>query len=136
MGNLGSMLHIALSFLVAVFLGAEGAHAQQTPRIVLKNGESADLLNVFNIVNCRSVAIGSPEVEVLDGPPEISLTIKEQPIVPRAYNCANPVPGGKVVATAKGVDVPKEGKLTFRVKYNGKTGERQWGYVYNVSLFP
>ena len=45
-------------------------------------------------------------------------------------------PGGRVVATAKSVDVPKEGKLTSRVKYKGRTGDRQWGYVYNVSLFP
>lgn len=130
------VFHAALALVVATFHGAEAAYAQQTPRIVLKSGESAELLNVFNIVNCRSVAIGSPEVEVLDGPPEISLTIKEQPIVPRAYNCANPVPGGKVVATAKDVDAPKEAKLTFRVKYKGRNGERQWGYVYNVSLFP
>jgi hypothetical protein len=122
---------------MAIFVGATAAPAQQNvPRIVLKSGESAGLMNVFNIVNCRSVATGSPEVEILEGPPEISLTIKEQPIIPRAYNCANPVPGGKLVMTAKEVGQPKEAKLTFRVKYPGKTGERQWGYVYNVSLFP
>lgn len=130
------MFQSALWLLVATFVSPNIAHAQQAPRIVLKSGESANLLNVFNIVNCRSIAIGSPEVEILEGPPEISRAIAEQPIIPRAYNCANPVPGGKVVATAKNVDVPKEGKLTFRVKYKGRTGDRQWGYVYNVSLFP
>jgi len=126
----------ALWFALATFVSPNIAHAQQAPRIVLKSGESANLLNVFNIVNLRSVAIGSPEVEILEGPSEISLAIAKQQIIPRAYNCANPVPGGKVVATARNVDVPKEGKLTFRVKYKGRTGDRQWGYVYIVSLFP
>ena len=128
---------VILSFSIAVFVGAAGADAQQNPpRIALKSGESVELMNVFLIINCRSIAIGSPELEVLEGAPELSLTIKEQPIIPRAYNCANPVPGGKVVATAKDVDEPKEVKLTFRVKYKGKSGDRQWSYIYNVSLFP
>jgi hypothetical protein len=127
----------ALAFGIAIFVGATDAPAQRnTPRIALKSGESAEVLNVFLIANCRSIAIGSPELEILEGPPELSVTIKEQPIIPRAYNCANPVPGGKVVVTAKDVDERKEAKLTFRVKYKGKAGDRQFSYIYNVSLFP
>jgi hypothetical protein len=126
-----------LHLVIAIFAGTTGARAQQhPPGIALKSGESAELMNVFLILNCRSIALGSPEVEVLEGPPEISVTIKEGMIIPRAYNCANAVPGGKVVVTAKDVDQPKEAKLTFRVKYKGKNGDRQWSYVYNVSLFP
>jgi hypothetical protein len=137
MTRIWNTFRVVLAFVIAIFFSAAGAHAQQQiPRVALKGGESAEVLNIFDIVNCRSVATASPEVEVLEGPPEVSVTIKEQPIIPRAYNCANPVPGGKVVVTAKDVGERKEAKLTFRVKYKGRTGDRQWSYVYNVSLFP
>jgi hypothetical protein len=46
------------------------------------------------------------------------------------------VPGGKVVATAKDVKEPKEAKLTYRVKYKTKDGDRQTSNVYTISLFP
>jgi hypothetical protein len=46
------------------------------------------------------------------------------------------VAGGKVVATAKDVKEPKEAKLTIRLNYNTKEGERQSSSVYIVSLFP
>jgi hypothetical protein len=46
------------------------------------------------------------------------------------------VPGGTVVATAKDVTEPKQGKLTYRIKYKTKDGDRQTGHIYNVSLFP
>ena len=31
---------------------------------------------------------------------------------------------------------PKEAKLTYRVKYKTKDGDRQTGHVFNISLFP
>ena len=127
----------AILYLVSILSGVTTALAQQrVPRIAFKSGESIQLMNVFDIVNCRSVAITAPEVEVLEGPPELTVTIKEQPIVPRAYNCANPVPGGKLVVTAGEIDRPKEAKLTFRVKSKARNGDHQWAYVYDVSLFP
>jgi hypothetical protein len=127
----------ALAFGIAIFAGStEGIAQRNNPRIALKSGESAEVLNVFLIANCRSIAIGSPELEILEGPAELSVSIKEQPIIPRAYNCASPVPGGKVMVTAKDVDEPKEARLTFRVKFKSKAGDRQFSYIYNVSLFP
>ncbi len=42
----------------------------------------------------------------------------------------------KVVATAKEVKEPKEAKLTYRVKYKTKDGDRQTSNVYTISLFP
>jgi len=126
-----------LALCTAIFIGAASANAQQnSPHIALKGGESAELMNLFFIINCRSVMIGSPEVEILEGPAEVSLSVKEEPILPRAQNCANTVPGGKLLVAAKDVDEPKEGKLTFRVKYKAKSGDRQFSYTYIVSLFP
>ena len=57
-------------------------------------------------------------------------------VLPRAYNCAAPVPGGVVVATATNVTEPKEGKLTYRLKFSTKMGERQNSNTYIVSLYP
>ena len=41
-----------------------------------------------------------------------------------------------VVATAGAVKAPKEAKLTIRLKFKTKIGERQSSNVYIVSLFP
>jgi hypothetical protein len=57
-------------------------------------------------------------------------------VLPRAFNCAKPVPGGIVVATAGEVKQPVEAKLTFRLKFNTKAGERQTSNTYIVSLYP
>jgi ribosomal protein L21 len=118
-------------------LGAAGAHAQTNARnIALKNGESAELQQVYWVTNCRSVMVGTPVIEILEGPEEVTLALKEGMVLPRRQNCANKVPGGTVVVTAKDVTEPKQGKLTYRVKYKTKDGERQSGHIFNVSLFP
>jgi hypothetical protein len=121
----------------AILVGAAGAFAQQNvPHIALKGGESAVLRNFFFITNCQSVLTGPTEVEVLEGPDEVILTIRDEMVLPRAYNCPKPVPGGVVVATAREVTETKEGKLTFRLKFSTKMGERQNSNTYIVSLFP
>jgi hypothetical protein len=133
---LSSTLSI-LCLIVTILAGTAGAHAQQNPqRISLKSGESTELRNYFYIANCQSIMVGTPVLDVLEGPEELTLTLKEGPVVPRANNCAKPVPGGTVVATAKEIKEPIEAKLTIRLKYNTKGGERQSSSVYIVSLFP
>jgi hypothetical protein len=132
-----SICRVVLSLGIASTLGCAGAHAQSNPRsIVLKSGESTELQQVYWISNCRSVMVGTPEIEILEGPQEVTLALKEGMVLPRRQNCANQVPGGTVVATAKDVKEAKEGKLTYRVKYKTKDGDRQTGHVFNVSLFP
>ena len=128
-----TFLHLA----IALFLGSATARAQQDIRgVALKSGESAELGLVYYITNCKSIVIGTPEVEVLEGPPEVTLTIKQGMVLPRAQNCSNTVQGGTLVLTAKDVTEPKYARLTYRVKYKTKDGDRQRSSVYNVSLFP
>jgi hypothetical protein len=117
--------------------GTTGVDAQtNVQRIALKSGESVELHPIYWVVNCRSTMVGIPEIEILEGPAELTLAIKEDMVLPRVLNCANRVPGGILVATAKDVKDPVEAKLTYRVKYKTKDGERQTSRVYNVSLFP
>jgi len=121
----------------AIFVGAGGADAQEElSRISLKSGETVELRAVYFIRNCRSILKETPIIEVLEGPEELTLTIKPGMVVPRGDNCSNPVAGGTVVATANEVKAPKESRLTYRVKYKTLEGDRQTARVYLLSLFP
>jgi hypothetical protein len=105
-------------------------------RIALRSGETTDLYGFWSVTNCRSNVVGNPEIEVLEGPAELTLALRAQMIVPRRLNCASPVPGGMVVATVKDVAEPAEAKLIFRIKFKTKDGNGQETRVYIVSLFP
>ena len=126
---------------IATFLGTAAGDAQEElqqelQRISLKSGETIELRNVSFTRNCRSILKETPVVEVLEGPEELTLTIKPAMVVLRTNNCSNQVAGGVVVATAKDVKAPKEAKLTYRVKYKTLEGDRQIARVYLVSLSP
>jgi hypothetical protein len=132
-----SLNRTSLFFGIAVLANAVGAHAQETPkRIVLKSGESVELRNYSFIVDCQSTMLGTPGLDVLEGPEEISLALKEGTVIRRDRGCSTPVPGGKVVATAKDIKEPKEAKLTIRLNYHTKDGDRQSSNVYILQLFP
>jgi hypothetical protein len=120
---------------LAISAATVGAHAQQGPkRIALKGGESVELRNFYYVHNCQSIMIGTPVLDVLEGPEELTVTLKEGS--KRPPKCTKQVPGGTVIATAKEVKAPKEAKLTIRLKFKTKIGERQSSNVYIVSLFP
>ena len=124
--------------LVASSLGMtselKGQNAPQ--RLAIKNGESIELHPICYVSQCHSIMIGLPEIEVLDGPPELKFSIREEPVLPRRQGCAAKVPGGMLLLMAKGVTEKIETKLTYRVKYNTKDGPRQTSSAYIVSLFP
>jgi hypothetical protein len=134
MALIRNLLSLVLVSGVAILGDAAGAYAQQ--RIALQSGESAVLRNYFYITNCRSIMVGQPQLDILEGPEEITVELKEGPVLPRAQRCPSTVPGGTVVATAKNVDEPKMTRLTIRLKFNTKSGERQTSDTYLVSLFP
>jgi hypothetical protein len=96
---------------VAIFAGTAGADAQ--PLIALKSGESTELPDVVWWVNCRSIVVGNPEIEILEGPEEVTLALKPKMVVPRRGNCAKPVPGWSVTATAKDVKEPTRDTLNL-----------------------
>jgi hypothetical protein len=129
------IVHLAIAGLLA----SAGAHAQTisgSPSLALKSGESIEVGNVYYVANCRSLLKSTPEVEILDGPPGVTATIKEAMVLPRRGNCANRVPGGTLVLTAKDIEDPSYGALTVRLTFNTKDGERKFSRVYNVSLLP
>jgi hypothetical protein len=125
-------------FLVVLSLGIANAvtdgNAQRV--IALKAGETVELHTVYWVSNCRSIMIGLPEIEILEGPPQVTLSMKADMVLPRRQQCANKVPGGILFATAKDVKEPMEGKITYRLKYKIKDGDRPRGYTLGLSLFP
>jgi hypothetical protein len=132
------MAIVAASVLVGSGLGSHGAANAQDAlrRIAVKNGESIDLGTVYYVSNCRSIMIGMPDIEVLEGPTGVAISIREEPVLPRRQSCAAKVAGGTVVLTAKDVTEPAEAKLTYRVNYKTKDGPRQTSHAFMVSLFP
>lgn len=130
-------MHVQLKVIIALLaIALCGANAQAQNRVALKSGDSIELGTVYWVANCRSIMVGLPEIEILEGPPEVTLSIKAGPVLPRRQNCAATVPGGTLIATAKDIKEPGEAKLTYRVKYKTKDGDRQRGNVFNISLFP
>ncbi len=131
----------AIGFFVSamVFGNACAQPIPTTPqirRIALKSGETTELGTVYWTSNCRSTMIGTPEVEILDGPPELTLTIRPGMVVPRANGCTNQVSGGTLIAAAKDVQATKTARLVYRVKYRTRDGDRQSANTYSVELFP
>jgi hypothetical protein len=123
---------------VAVFLGSISAGAQEDlQRVSLKSGESTELRNYsFIVANCQSIMVGTPSLDVLEGPEELSFTLKEGKVMRKDRSCTTPVPGGQVVATAREVKQAKEARLTIRLNYMTKDGPRQSASAYLVSLSP
>jgi hypothetical protein len=132
-----SAIGAVIASICVVGLCGSSTHAQRAQdNIALKSGESAELGIIYYVSNCRSVMVGLPVIEILEGPPELTLSIKEGEVLPRRLKCANKVAGGTVVATAKDVKEPIHTKLTYRLKYKTRDGDRQVAHVFNVSLFP
>ena len=123
---------LGLALVAAVSGPAQAQHAPR--RIALKSGESTELRNFYVVQNCRSILIGTPVLDVLEGGEDLTVAFKEGAKVPT--KCTLPVPGGTVIATAKDVKAAKEAKLTIRLKFKTKIGDRQTSNSYVVSLFP
>jgi hypothetical protein len=124
---------------IALIIGRPCTDAQaqaQPSRLALRNGEAIELHDVYWVANCRSIMIGLPEAEIVEGPAELSLSIKEEAVVPRHFGCSAKVPGGKLILTAKGITKRMEVHLIYRLKYRTKEGDRQRSGTYIVTLFP
>ena len=104
--------------------------------IALKSGESVELTELYWIANCRSILTATPTAEVMEGPSEIAVSVIEAMVVPRQQDCNKPVKGAKLIVSAKEIEDYSTAKLTVRVTYKTKDGDRQRSYSFNATLFP
>jgi len=135
-GSVSSVIRTFTVTMCVAGLSVGTAHAQAEGNIALKSGESAVVQTLWYVSQCRSIMIGMPEVEILEGPPELTLSVAPDKVLPRRLNCPNKVEGGTLTATAKDVKEPIHSQVTYRVKYKTKDGDRQVSHVYKVELFP
>jgi len=129
------------SFALVCCLGGSVASAQtiqmSVSNIALKNGETMEFGDVYLIsTDCRSLLTGTPAVEIMDGPPGVSVAIKQAMVVPRGHSCAKPISGGKMVIMAKDIEEYSRSSMVLRVTYKTRDGERQRSQHINVTLFP
>jgi hypothetical protein len=105
--------------------------------VALKSGETVELNNLFWVASCRSLLTGPMRVEILQGPPEITASIRQQNIVPHALNCAKPVDGGVLLLTAaKDVQTKIQAKVVLRVKFPTVDGEKQRSFDLDAIVMP
>jgi hypothetical protein len=135
-GFLPSLARACTMAICLAGLSVGAASSQNEGNIALKSGESVELGTVYWIANCHSIMIGLPQVEILEGPPGVTLGLKEAMVMPRRQNCASKVSGGILTAAVGEVKDQLQGKLIYRIKYKTKDGDRQRSVTYNVSLFP
>jgi hypothetical protein len=141
--NIGSAMKIyaplaavltALASLTAPATAQTITSGAQT--IALKSGESTELGEVYWISNCRSLLKSTPKAELLEGPAELTVAVTEAMVLPRYQNCAKKVPGGKLTVSAKEISDPSISRITVRVTYPTKDGDRQRSQIFNLSLLP
>lgn len=129
------------SFALASFL-ANGIANSQTihvpvRNIVLKNGETTEFADIWMISrDCKSLMSGTPQVEVMEGPPGVTVEIRPAQVVPRQLSCANPIAGGKLFIAAKGVEEYSRSTMVLRVTYKTRSGDRQKAEHISVTLYP
>jgi hypothetical protein len=104
--------------------------------IALRSGESTDIMKLYYVYNCQSILKSTPEAEILDGPPAVTVSVREEMVMPRAQGCAKPVKGGTLVISAKEIEDLSYSPITVRVTYRTKDGDRKFSNVINLSLVP
>jgi hypothetical protein len=128
----------SLSFAAAGWIIASmtAVPANAQARLAVKSSETIELGVVYHVLNCKSVMVGAPQIEVLEAPDEIKLSYKEEMVLPRRQGCSNRVPGGKLLLNAAEIKESGQAKLSYRLKYDTKDGPRQLSGTYLVTLFP
>jgi hypothetical protein len=137
--RIGPAFVVGFQLVVAGVLASPGAQAQTiigSPTLALRSNESTDLGPVYWAPRCKSILKSTPEVEVLDGPPGVTVAIREGMVLPRYQSCANKVPGGTMVISTKEIEDPSYTQLTVRVTFRTKDGDRKLSQIYNLQLIP
>jgi hypothetical protein len=132
------LLRALVCICLGVLFAVTSAVAQiRVSAIALKSGESTEMGPIYWITrgaNCRSTLEKILGIEILEGPPELSIKIVEQPVLPN--DCTKKVPGGIVILSAGDVAAPVHSKIVYRIKLKTKDGERQSSFIYSVALYP
>ena len=134
-----SLARFCLAVSACAVAAPEAATPQITPdlpSISLKGGETLEITDLWYSVHCQSQLKSTPTAEVLEGSPEITVSVKKAMVVPREQSCPEPIEGGKLYVTASEIADYGISKLSIRITFDTKDGERKVSETYNVTLFP
>lgn len=134
-----SLAWVCLGAGACAVAAPDATNAQITPdlpSISLKSGETLEIADLWYAVHCQSRLKSAPTVEVLEGPPEITVSVKKAMVVPREQNCSKPIEGAKLYVAASEIADYGTSELTIRITFDTKDGERRVSETYNVTLFP
>ncbi len=106
------------------------------PTLALKNGETLELGPLYWVSHCRSVLTSIPEAVILDGPPGVTVSVKDAMVTPRRQNCPNKIAGGMLSVAAKDIQDPGTTQMTIRVTYKTRDGERKFSHLFNIEVLP
>ncbi len=129
-----------LASLILCILAATAANGQSwqfnTQEVALKSGETAEVMDLYWVTNCKSLLTATPEVTIMDGPPGVTAVVEEAMVVPRFQQCANTVKGAKLKLKADAIDDQTNSLMTLRIRYKTKDGNRDRSLSLKMSLFP
>jgi hypothetical protein len=126
-----------LLFLVVIATTQVAAPAIAEERsLAIKSGETLELGQFYFISNCRSILKGPPTAEILDGPPQLSVSVKQAQVEARLQKCPKPVLGGILFLTAKEIMKISVNKTIVRIKYETNDGDRYRSEILNVTMVP
>src|SRR5262249_34563751 len=133
--TLTSIVTLCLAFITGP-AQAQTIHASVVD-IALKNGENVEFGDVYYVgSNCSSLLTATPEVEIMDGPPGVEVSVRQATVVPRFHGCGKPVSGGKIMIAAKDIDECSYTRMVLRITYKTRSGSLQRSQHINVALFP
>jgi hypothetical protein len=130
-----AILYLAIGGIVASS-GSFGQYLRGDFTIALRSGESTDITKLYYVANCKSILKSVPEAEIIDAPPVVTVSVREDLVLPRAQGCAKPVKGGILVISAKDIEDLSYIPVTVRITYRTRDGDRKFSHVMNLSLIP
>jgi hypothetical protein len=123
------------AFTLALFAAADARADDRT--ITIKSGETVELIRLYNVMNCKSISKSAPVAEILVGPPQLSLSLKEAKVLPwKAPQCKEEVPGAILSLVAGDVKEASISTIVVRWKYNtvyGATTTRGQRYIVTIT---
>ena len=121
---------------IAAF-GVVAPASAQNDTVAVRSGERADVRTVYWVdASCSSRLVRFRGIDVLQGVPGVTLSIREEKVFASRWHCPEKVPGGTVVLSASEVASKASGTLEFRVLYDTQDGPRQSYHKIDVVLYP
>ena len=102
----------------------------------IKSDEQVPLFPVYWVAHCKSMLKSFAGIDKLEGPSEISLSLKHEKVYARRQGCSRPVQGAMVMVKAGAIKSHSQATLVFRVRYNTKDGPRQSKHRVSLDLYP